>query len=63
VYVLMCREVGGLTNWAETRDAVDAQITRMADQIAGPGAINPDTWGLEPEHVEEQDRAMGRSGG
>jgi hypothetical protein len=58
VYVLMCREVGDPTDWAKVRDAVDKQIGRMADVIAGPEAADPDTWGLEPEHVAAQAEQM-----
>lgn len=58
----MCQEVGGSTNWVEVRGAVNDALREIATGLLGPEPINPDTWGLEPEHIEAQDRILRRGG-
>jgi hypothetical protein len=55
----MCREVAGRIDWSEVRREVDAGIDRAASAASTP---DPETWGLLPEHVAEQERITSRGG-
>lgn len=58
----MCQEVGGHTDWVEARGAVNDALRQIAEGLLGPEPIDPETWGLEPEHVAAQDQILRRGG-
>lgn len=57
--MLTCREVDGGLDWSRVRQEINSGLDD-AGRRAEP--IDPETWGLLPEHVEAQERITRRGG-
>lgn len=57
--MVACREVDGGVDWAKVRGEINTGLDDVGRQME---PVNPDTWGLEPEHIADQERLIKRGG-